>query len=175
MSIRDAIRDQVADGKLVNLPPAVKGVPRTRALLVTEEIFKLVDSPSGSTDERMRFARLRADLDYFTAGGVITVCEEPYQAKSAYMARIDPVADEVWDIRSRDPKPGLRVFGSFSEQDTFVCLYWKWRKDLGGPRSKSWRDARETCKAEWRKMFYPFVPFRGSSLNEYVSGNVIPI
>lgn len=69
------------------------------------------------------------------------------------MARTYPPADEVWDIRSRDPKPAMRVLGCFAETDVFVALVHGYRKNLGGPRSRQWRDLIESCKAEWRKLF----------------------
>ncbi len=62
----------------------------------------------------------------FIAGKVISVGWDPMKkGVSAFMARLAPVEDEVWDIRSRDPSPGIRVLGSFSERDVFVALLWQ--------------------------------------------------
>ncbi len=122
----------------------------------------------------MRAGRLRADLEMFVEGRLISVAEDPYKKpKSAYMARIDPPEDEVWDIRSRDPRPGIRVLGLFSEKDTFVALTYELREALGGPGSKEWRDARERCKTRWRGLFNPYLPLSRSDANEYVSNIIL--
>jgi hypothetical protein len=88
------------------------------------------------------------------------------------MAQLDSVQDEVWEIRSRDPKPGIRVFGRFAETDLFVALTWWWRSDLKGPKSKQWRNAREGCKAEWQKLFPAYPAKSGTQINDYISAKI---
>ena len=41
------------------------------------------------------------------------------------MGLLAPREDAFWDIRSRDPRPGLRVIGHFAETDVFVALVWR--------------------------------------------------
>src|SRR5260370_41347186 len=109
---------------------------------------------------------------------------EPFRAKDAYMARLHPAADEVWEIRDRF-SPSIRVFGCFAEPDIFVALTWQWRSVLGAiearaKRSKGrsrakrgwpriWPIERRACLAEWRREFPSYSPFSGSIPNEYLT------
>jgi hypothetical protein len=106
-------------------------------LFVSEELGQIVLPPWDASPKGLRFSQLRAQLDTFTAGGLISVAQEPFtKPKATYMARVDPAADEVWDIRSVDPRPAIRVLGCFAETDLFVALTWEYRKNLGGSNSK---------------------------------------
>jgi len=147
-------------------------------MFLSTEIKDLIDGPWNSADLRYRAGRLRADLEDFIRGATITVCLEPFAAKTAYMGRLWPLEDSVWDIRSRDPSPALRVVGFFAETDTFVALRWaprsrrpKWTSmpALGSKDSRAWRDIIVQCKADWRNLFPTYVPVRGESLNAYIS------
>ena len=51
------------------------------------------------------------------------------------MGLLDPMSDGIWEIRSRDPSPALRVFGKFPCKDVFVGLNWE-------PRSVGWGDKK---------------------------------
>ena len=102
-----------------------------------------------------RAGRLRADLERFIKGQQIGLCLIPYQAATAYMGRLDRPKDEVWDIRSVDPSPGLRVFGRFAEVGLFIALLWAprskdlhWaeRKVLGKGTSLQWQFAILECQ-----------------------------
>ncbi len=174
MSIHDEINRLVADGLLLHLAPAIPYARCVRVMFVSREIASLLDGPWQSRDFEIRAGRLRADLDAFTEGRILAVATHPYKKpKWAYMAQIDPPADEVWDIRSRDPKPGLRVFGRFAEKDVFVALLWRRREDMGGRESKEWRDSRESCKAEWRKLFLSYPAFSGDDNHDYLSNIIL--
>lgn len=171
MSIRGVIASRRDEGRLCLLQPAMPGSPCVRWMFVSPEIFEAIDGPWNDSNEGYRFGRLRADLDAFIEGRLISIGKHPYKKnKKAYMSQLDPVVDEVWEIRSIDPKPGIRVFGSFSEKDTFVALTWLYRAPLMGPNSREWRDAREQCKAEWRNLFITYKPHTGADLeNDYAS------
>lgn len=174
MSIRDEISNRCQEGKLRYLPVAIRGLPTVRYLFVTPEIFRLVETgPWDGVAEEKRFGRLRADLDDFTRGAKLTVEWEPYEARAAYFGRLDPIQDEVWDIRSRDPSPAIRVLGSFADCDLFVGLIWGWRKEWGDRNSREWRDAREQTKAMWRNLFPTYSPKRGDNLNEYLTNAIL--
>jgi hypothetical protein len=89
------------------------------------------------------------------------------------MARLFPGVDEVWEIRSRDPKPGLRIFGRFAERNVFVALNWSDRTSLGPQGSREWATAIRTCKAEWRKLFATYEPISGMPLDDYAPISVL--
>lgn len=158
---------------LRHLPHAIRSVPQVRSIFVSEEVSRIVFPPWTEDAEGLRFSRLRAQLDVFTAGTLISVAHDPFKKpKATYMARVDPPADEVWDIRSIDPKPAIRVLGCFAETNVFIALVWEYRKPLGGPDSRQWRDFRERCKTEWRKLFPAYPPLSGQTSNDYASGIV---
>jgi hypothetical protein len=143
-------------------------------MFVSAELLEAVLGPWSCVEDEVRFNRLRADLDMFIDGSLLSMAQAPYKKpKTTYMARLDPIADEVWEIRSRDPKPGIRVFGRFSEKDVFIALTWEFRDGLGGPASREWRDAREGCKAEWRKLFPTYPALGRNDLHDYASNIIL--
>lgn len=175
MSIRDQINFRCEEKRLFHLPHTLPGQPVERTMFVSQEVYDAACGP-WAPSEANRLGRLRADLDMFTEGKIISVAEDPYKKpKSTYMARVDPPRDEVWDIRSRDPKPGVRVLGCFCETDTFIALVWDYRALLNGPGSREWRDLIVKCKAEWRKLFHPYQPHSGSKISDYVSKNFLAV
>jgi hypothetical protein len=124
MSIRDEINERIAEGRLFNLEPALASDPVERTMLISAEINSHLIGPWPNIIAAKRFGKLRADLEAFVKGEKVAVCLDPYVARNAYMGRLDQPNDEVWDVRSRDPKPALRVFGRFAERDVFVALTW---------------------------------------------------
>ncbi len=156
------------------LEPALASSRSVRTMIVSAEIRKLFIGPWEDTRHEYRCGRLRADLDMFTEGRLISVAQAAYKKpKATYMTRLQPLADEVWEIRSRDPKPGIRVFGRFAEKDVFVALTWELREPLLGPGSREWRDAREACKAEWRKLFPAYPALARDDLHDYASNIIL--
>ncbi len=138
-------------------------------MVLSAEVNGLILGPWDDASWEARCGQLRTDLEVFILGGVISVAERPFKGKSAYMKQLRPPVEEVWEIRSRDPKPSLRVFGRFAATDVFVALAWSDRASLGAAKSREWRDARERCKAEWRKLFPAFKPHSGRNLEDYIS------
>lgn len=125
MSIADAIRDAVHFRRLVVLEPEFASDTVSRTMLLHPEIAN--DLARAHSIPRM--GRLKADLESFILGHEITLCMEPRKHRSAYMGLLEPTSKGTWDIRSRDPRPGIRVFGAFADRDIFVALHWM-------PRSK---------------------------------------
>lgn len=130
-----------------------------RHMYLSEEIYSLLAGPWQSIEEEERCGYLHADLDRFVHGGLIPVAERPFlRGKSAYMRQLFRWREEVWEIRSRDPKPGIRVLGRFTDTNIFIALSWWHRADLGGPKSRAWRDAIVGCKTEWKNLFPAYEP-----------------
>lgn len=172
MSIYDQIAYWVADRRLVELTPAF-GPPTLRRIVASADVNALLIGPWGDVEWERRCGALQADLDAFMEGRLITVARQPYKGKTSYMLRLAPTYEEVWEIRSRDPNPGIRIFGSFAETDLFVALGWSKRADLKGPTSREWRDARIQCKTDWANLFRPYQPKSGANLHDYISNNAI--
>jgi hypothetical protein len=171
MSIRDEIKARIDEGRLHYLPPTIGGDTVVRHMFVTTEIYNALNEIEDlPLKEVKRIARWRADLDAFSNGSEITMSFKPYKKPSStFMARTDPVSDSIWDIRSRDPKPGIRVLGGFSEADVFICLDWGYRNQYGGPGSKEWRDFIVRSKALWTQLFNGYKRVSGENARYYVS------
>jgi hypothetical protein len=169
MSIRDEINYWIAQGELFQASPRLLGSPVSRVLLVNREVNQLLTGPWETQAEEVRAGRLWADFDRFIEGRPITVAlNSPYsKPKTTFMARIDPPEDDVIEIRSRDPKPGIRVFGRFADKDIYVALNWEYREKLLGPQEREFDREREICKAKWRHFFHTYPSICGTQINEY--------
>jgi hypothetical protein len=130
----------------------------------------------------IRCGYLRADLESFVANDVITVCWDPFEARDAKMGRLDPITDEVWDLRSQAPPPSLRVFCRFAEKDVLVALTcsprsvpipWLDRLPLRERRSRERRDAIVKCRREWNVLFPAHQPLSGVDFSDYISTAVL--
>jgi hypothetical protein len=148
-------------------------------LLVNEDVNRLVTGPWEDSKEELRAGRLWADFDRFIEGRLIRIAlNSPYsKPKTTYMARIDPPADDVIEIRSRDPRPGIRVFGRFADKDVYVALNWEYRENLGGPQDREFDREREICKAKWLQLFPSHQPISGNNIDEYFTdvSNIFPV
>ena len=154
--------------RLFFLPPLIPSVRMVREMFVSEEINAVAHPPWGTTKSDRRLAQMRGYLDAFTEGRRLTVAGDPYKKpKATNLARIDPIADEVFDFRCVDPKPGIRVLGYFAAYDLFIALTWNCRENLQD--DKAWRDEIERCKAAWRRLFHSFPPHSGDTINAYLS------
>jgi hypothetical protein len=184
MSIRDAI-DNLLDEKparLFKLKPLNEKDSKRRTVLMSQEIANLVYGPWPDGRMGNRCARLRGDLENLITAKNIAVCWEPFEGRDEQIGRLYPVRDEVWDLRSQDPHPGLRVFFRFAEKDTFVALNcsprsvevsWLNRIPLLGRTSRQWRNAMVECRAEWRRLFPTYDAHTGSNVNEYLTGGTV--
>src|SRR5438067_10007944 len=105
MSIRDVINDWLDREELFVLTPVLESDPVARILFVSKEIYEAIGGFGDEVDERM--GGLRAHLEVFVTAEIITVAMEPFRARDAYMARLHPFGDEVWEIRDRT-SPSIR-------------------------------------------------------------------
>ena len=177
MSIHDSLRDAVARRWLTRVEPTMPSEPMVRALYASAQVHRLITGPWADAEEKVRCGRLWADFDRFVEGRVIPVAlNTPYcKPRDTYLSRLHPAEDEVWEIRSRAPKPAIRVFGRFADRDCFVALGWKLRKELGGPGSKEFRHEVRRCMADWRHIFPSYDPFTGNTVDEYISEKALPV
>ena len=138
--------------ELFLIKPTLGGEP-LRFLYGTREINRLIEGPWADEAEEIRCGKLWEDFDRFVEERLIGVSlDSPYKKpKDTYLARLDPGRDEVWEIRSRAPKPGIRVFGRFADTDHLILTNWEYRDPLGGPGSKEFEIEMRKCKAEMAK------------------------
>jgi hypothetical protein len=165
MSMRAEIQSHVDARRLVCLPSLFTGEELVRIMFVSPEIFDVVNPPFASHRDGLRLSEFRAFLDAFTEGSELSVAESPHAKPSdALLARVHPVADEFWDLRSTAPTPGIRAFGGFAEKDTFIALTWDYRENID-----NWADEIEKCRTAWRELFGSRQPFSGATLDEYLT------
>jgi hypothetical protein len=165
MSIRPIIRTREREGTIEQLPHT------PRVIYLVRHVFDELMGPWPSATRATHMGMLRADLDHFLEGGRIIVGHR--RSRHAYMKRPDPGRDEVWEIRSRDPSPELRLFGRFAEMDLFVGTACVDREYLGDEDSREWRNEIVRCITDWRNLFHPYPPIRKRPLHEYISTNVV--
>lgn len=177
MSIADSLLKAVEVGDLAFLPME-KSDPIDRVMLISREITELLNGANAA--QKARAKRLLADLQSFVKGEVISICLRPYEHGEAYFGRLDPVGSSIWDVRSRKPDPGLRIFGMFADLDTFVALSWwprsikvSWalKEPLGDKNSLNWRIAMHDCDSQWHSTLPGEVAVSGLEVERYVSGN----
>jgi hypothetical protein len=166
MSIRPTLRRLLAAKELFVLPSLLTGEETVRTMFVSTEIMHDVTPPFAANRDGRRLAEFREYLDAFSEGAQLSVAEDPEAKPSdAMLARIHPVRENFWDIRSISPKPGIRAFGGFVGKDEFVCLTWNYRENLDG----RWDDEVNRCKAEWKSLFGNEDPLSRNMLDEYLS------
>lgn len=145
-------------------------------MVVSSEIRELLEGPWSNDTIQRRAYRLRADLEAFVIGQIISVSMTPYQHGTAYMGLLDPPERGFWDIRSRDPNPGLRVLGHFAETDLFVSLVWHprsvefdGRPPLGDVKELNWEHAKLQCEETWRDLFPEHTGKIGDTIDDLIS------
>ncbi|GLS39378.1 hypothetical protein GCM10010869_49750 [Mesorhizobium tianshanense] len=111
----------------------------------------LVDSISqgrASVDEGERriWAALQAAISHFVEGGRIT---------DDLMKQLIPRKYEHWELRSRKPRPSLRVFGRFAMPDVFVGTHVERRDTLGAKWSAQWEYQKLVCEDHWKEAGLP--------------------
>ena len=175
MSILDELPTLCAsgDGRLVRMDPLLPG-RNERVLFAARALYEEIKQAGDQNDsDSFRIGQLLADIEQFTSGRAITV---GYGSDDHCMMKLlAPTVDEVWEMRSRDPKPSLRVFGRFAGPDVFIATHKARRRDLGGWGSEEWAIEIRRCKALWRQIFPSYQPFSGSLASDYITENVHPV
>ena len=173
----------VRDEQLLKLDFAIPGPSEARTVLMTSEIADLICGPWPDSVMGDRCARLRANLETFLAGARMTVCWAPYKGRDHHqLGRLHPIGDGVWDLRSVDPSPGLRLFFCLAEKDVmivFICsprsvpVPWLQRPPLGARQSKLWKQAQSECKRQWKHIFPAHTPLVSENPDDCISNTVI--
>jgi hypothetical protein len=178
MSIDDAyLKECLREGRLYEVPLLSPDMTPKRRILATPKLMAQIDGGEAKGGQRRLVVELRADLDDFIGGGPITVGGPRH--RSAYMKpMVRSKRDrgfgghEVWEIRSRDPEPGIRVFGRFAQFDVYVATDWELRTTLGAFGSFIWRQEIRRCKHDWSTVFDTRDPHTGASVHDYISDPV---
>ncbi|SRR5258708_2427429 len=173
MSIKSELRKLVEKEILWCVEP-FEGDPPTRTILISSEL----NSFFAAASQVSRIGELWASLLGLVAGGEVSLSFVPFKHKNATFGLLDPVDEGTWEYRSVAPSPGLRLFGRFTGDDTFVGIdWWPRSKSLEGydktPLGK--RDSIEylwalgSVEAFWKKHLAHIAPVLGDSRSEYFS------
>lgn len=164
MSIQAEIARLAAEQRLFCLESRLLGEETVRTVWVTREVHEAV-TPPYAPDKAVRLSEFREFLDGFLEGGLFSVAEDPEcKPSDAMIARVHPIDAQFWDFRVTAPRPGVRAFGAFGGYDTFVVLAWEFREAIPDFTAEV-----EACRAYWRELFGPVEPFKGNTLNDYLS------
>lgn len=146
MSIKDDLFTAVQNGVVVRLTPYISRDRPLRALLMhSEGMEEIVNLEHGDDDWTQRLWELRADLEHFIFSPNID-CN--------YLKPLNPRSKGVYEIRSRRPKPSIRVFGMFIAKDVFFITHYAKRAELGGGwKNHEFKQEIHKCRAAWRTVF----------------------
>lgn len=173
MSIEEEVNGHVNAGRLVRVKQSFPGSPEKRVIYVTPTLMALLDGPWGNTTWEKRWNRARQQIDDFIDGlprDRIFVRSAPRKKSTCFMSLLDPESNEIWELRCRDPKPGLRIFGSFIAQDVFVALTAAPHECL--TVEDDWNQAIQQYKVEWSRHF-TLPAFSGSYPHDYLTNAII--
>lgn len=173
MSIKSELKRLVIEEVLWCVEPFPGDQPARMVLLATGLNAILASATSES-----RIGRLLANLQDVVAGGDISLSFEAFKHKNATFGLLSPSAEGTWELRSRDPKPGLRVFGRFADQDTFVGVDW-WprskpldgfdKNPLGDRNSLEYQFAQIAVEQFWDTHLAHIAPIIGAQCSDYFS------
>jgi hypothetical protein len=164
MIIREAIEAAKAAGALIPFNPPVGWSSKPRAFLMTQRLADQIADGLASADPRRveRWDRLRADIANFVENGLMTW---------ASMKWLDPHKFEHWEIKSRRPRPSLRIFGRFAEPNVFVGTHIIERTKLGKKWSQEWELEKLACEEGWKRALGNCPPFHGNNYEDYMTEN----
>jgi hypothetical protein len=163
--LKARIKQLRADKRLSYLPPLLVSSPMLREIFVSEEIRHDVSPPWPLHRTGARHTAFRETLDNFTQGFRLSVSEDPFRKPGyASMARTDPVAKEVWDIRCLRLDQGIRCFGCFAARDLFIALTWDYRENI-----TDFDEEVRRCRQVWDDLFLSLQPRKKANLHEYLS------
>ena len=173
------LKELIVNGKLLAVPPLAPGGRHPRVILATQELMVDLMATGAQTDPRI-VAGLRADLDTFIRGDPITVGGPRHKhADFKPLARtkleIGFSSHEVWEFRSVDPVPAVRVFGRFARRNVFVATHWHYREPLGDFGSLAWRREIRRCKHAWNNILGTRSPLHGGHVHDYISDPVVDL
>lgn len=163
MSIETILKDRVDRGMLHLLLPKAKGATVYRVLLIADRLHKMLESATNNPDMEERIGWLMADLEVFVTSKSL---------RPEYIFWLYPRSKGVWEIRSVQDEPSLRVFGLFAAKDVFVATNFALRKHLGGWDSSEWKRERRNATVEWNGLMQPYNPIYAVSEKDVISGAV---
>lgn len=155
MLIDEALEEAIGNGKLVSVAPGTPWAPAPRAFLMCTSLRDDLETGKNAADAkvRQRWARLEAAMQFFVEGGFVT---------EDFIKQLRDYKHEHWELRSRSPRPSLRVFGRFARPDVFVGTHVVPRNGLGGMGSMEFEFEKLKCEEHWAAAGLPTTPPPGA-------------
>lgn len=146
--------------------PSRMGLAGARGVYATQEVWDMLNDLS-DTEAGARHAIARAQVDGFTEGLRMSLRMPPSKNVEAQIALMDERSEEIWEIRARDPRPGIRLFGRFAAKNEFVALTWDYKENCITQEDNERQ--KDRCKQRWKSLFAELTPFQGENADDYVS------
>jgi len=167
MLIQEALSKALRKGKLREAKPLVPWAGSPRTFLMCNDLWESIDAGRKSSNiaDIKRWALLEADISHFVEGGYVD---------ENLLKQLEDYKFEHWELRSRKPKPSLRVFGRFALPDVFVGTHVVARTPLGEKHSANWELQKLVCEDLWKAADLPDKPFSDCPdfrYSEYITSN----
>tara|TARA_R110002110_G_scaffold11824_9_gene56624 strand:+ start:918 stop:1442 length:525 start_codon:yes stop_codon:yes gene_type:complete len=166
MLTEDLLKSAVKAKRLVVAEPIEAWAPQPRKFLMCPALAHEIEQGRQSSDEkeRQRWAVLEASISHFIEGGIVT---------EDLLKQLQPYKYEHWELRSRKPKPSLRIFGRFALPDVFVGTHIRPREMLGGMWSPEFEHEKLVCEEHWKNagLDEPFSAPPDFNYEAYITAN----
>ena len=148
MLISQAISSAKQNGKLIPARPIAQWSGEPRVFLMCKPLSDAISEgrSSAKEEERKVWAALQAAISLFIEGGLVT---------DDLIKHLLPKKFEHWELRSRKPRPSLRVFGRFAMPDVFIATHAERRDRLGAKWSPQWEHQKLVCEDHWNEAGLP--------------------
>jgi len=135
-------------GRLIAAPATVPWAGTPRMFLMCDPLVKEIEEGKSDADEKIRnrWAKLVADIGHFVEGGYIN---------DDLMKQLLPEKFEHWELRSRKPKPSIRVFRRFALPNVFIGTHSQPRTLLGGMWSSQFEHEKLVCEQHLKEAGIP--------------------
>lgn len=192
MSIQAIVQSLCTQGLLEQLV-AGPVTPQSREIYATKEIAeRLTIGPWEDQAQEERWGYVAADIAKIITGRPVNVrklgrrhdkrnapADLVRLSLPARAAAVRGLASswkkgrrEVWEIRSVDRLPQIRILGRFAWKNSFIALEWYERQDLP---EDDWRDAMIRTVTRWRNLFADYPAHEGTYPHGYLdNANILP-
>jgi hypothetical protein len=178
MSIRQCLRDRVAERRMFEVVPLIPSArAQPRSVWAETYVFQQLNPGTANDDFALEAGRLRRKLEGIVFGKRVVVGGR--RDKSCDVKRLEPTTLEVWEIRERDD-PSIRIFFRFVEFDCIAATNIRLVRDLFAVRWirqgleywPEWRAEIVRCRTVWRSLFVTYPAHSGDHLDEYISNAI---
>lgn len=163
MSIEKILKDRVQRGMVHLLKPVARGASIRRILLIGERLHKALEEETGDAKWDERIGWLKADLEVFVTSKNL---------RPEYLFWLYPRSKCIWEIRSVQNEPSVRVFGLFAAKDVFLATNFALRGYLGEWESREWKREKRNATVEWNGLMHPYKPVQAVTVHDVVTGAI---